>query len=183
MNMAKFFTGLGDSGETFIGKVEFGKNSELMYAIGDVDELNSSIGLALMHIKDKEVRETLDAVQNHLFIIGAQIISYVNSTFKPKRGITKEDVKFIEDKIEAFSKKVPELKGFVLPRGVEGAEFLHSSRAITRRAERSVVQAKSKGFNIDGEIIRYLNRLSSLLFVLALYINNRAGFEEKNPSY
>ncbi|MCL5122729.1 MAG: cob(I)yrinic acid a,c-diamide adenosyltransferase [Candidatus Marsarchaeota archaeon] len=181
--MAKFYTGLGDSGDTFIGKAKLGKNSELMYAIGDVDELNSSIGLALMHIKDKEVRETLDAVQNHLFIIGAQIISYVNSTFKPKRGITKEDVKFIEDKIEAFSKKVPELKGFVLPRGVEGAEFLHSSRAITRRAERSVVQAKSKGFNIDGEIIRYLNRLSSLLFVLALYINNRAGFEEKNPSY
>ena len=183
MNIAKFYTGLGDSGDTFIGKAKLGKNSELMYAIGDVDELNSSIGLALMHIKDKEVRETLDAVQNHLFIIGAQIISYVNSTFKPKRGITKEDVKFIEDKIEAFSKKVPELKGFVLPRGVEGAEFLHSSRAITRRAERSVVQAKSKGFNIDGEIIRYLNRLSSLLFVLALYINNRAGFEEKNPSY
>ncbi|MEM0149874.1 MAG: cob(I)yrinic acid a,c-diamide adenosyltransferase [Candidatus Micrarchaeaceae archaeon] len=181
--MAKFYTGLGDSGDTHIGNSKLRKNSELMYAIGDIDELNSSLGLAMMHIKDSDVKETLDVIQNHLFIIGAEMVSYVNAAFKPKRGISGDDVKFIEGKIEAFSKKIPELKGFVLPRGVEGAEFLHGSRAITRRAERSAVQAKSNGFAIDGEIIRYLNRLSSLLFVLALYINNKAGFEEKNPSY
>ncbi|EQD68472.1 ATP--cobalamin adenosyltransferase [mine drainage metagenome] len=181
--MAKFYTGLGDSGDTTIGNAKLSKNSELMYAIGDVDELNSSVGLALMHIKDKGVKETLDVIQNHLFIMGAEMISYVNTAFKPKRNIDEGDVKFVEDKIEEYSKIVPDMKAFVLPRGVEGAEFLHSSRAITRRAERSVVQARSKGFNIDNEIIKYLNRLSSLLFVLALYVNKQAGFEERNPSY
>ena len=181
--MANFYTGLGDSGDTNIGNTKLSKNSELMYAIGDIDELNSSLGLAMMHIKDKGVKETLDTIQSHLFIIGAEMVSYINAAFKPKRGIGSEDVRFIEERIEAFGKKIPEQKNFVLPRGVEGAEFLHSSRAITRRAERSAVQAKNKGFAIDGEIIRYLNRLSSLLFVLALYINDQAGFKEKNPSY
>ncbi len=181
--MPKFYTRLGDEGYTVVGGTKLSKNSELMYAIGDVDELNSSLGLALMHIKDKDVKDTLDTIQNHLFTIGAEMVSYVNASFKPKRVISNEEIKFIEGKIDAFGKELPDLKSFVLPRGVEGAEFLHSSRAITRRAERSIVQARSKGFAIDSEIIKYLNRLSSLLFVLALYINRRAGFEERNPSY
>ena len=91
----------------------------------------------------------------------------------------------LEDEIKEFEGSVKPQKRFVLPRGISGAEYLHNARAVARRAERSILKTmfSNDAEKINPYIASYINRLSSLLFVMALYLNEKEGFEEKNPEY
>ena len=177
----KFYTGNGDKGTTSLmnyGNVP--KDDPLLAAIGSVDELNSSIGIALFYIHDEKVRKELDNIQNDLFILGADLACTL--TKNKVKSFGPELVERLEKEIDDLAEVVGELKKFVLPRGGEGAVHLQFSRAIARRAERDIVSASRK-YKVNSEIIRYINRLSSYLFVAALYLNKIEGIEESHPSY
>ncbi len=183
--MSAYYTGLGDEGETsIIGKGRIPKSSLIIAAIGDVDELNSCIGVALHHVKDKTLKDDMKSVQDKLFTLGATLASGNSSLIKTR--IVASDTTSIEEGISRMSDKFPKLAKFVLPGGSEQAAFLHLCRSVARRAERSIIAA-SKAQNsaeIDyTHIISYMNRLSSFFFVAALYANNAEGIKEQNPTY
>ena len=179
-----YYTGTGDAGCTgTLGKARLGKNDKLIVAIGDVDELNSAIGVAITTLTEKHLSNMLMHVQNNLFIVGAELAASVNGTDPIlKDHITEQKVKELEKAMDEIGATLPDLKKFVLPGGSDGAAHLHLARAICRRAERSVIDAKTKA-KINDEIAKYLNRLSSFLFVAALHANNKEGVEERNPVY
>jgi cob(I)alamin adenosyltransferase len=179
-----YFTGSGDSGDTgLLSGGRISKNSPIMEAIGNVDELNSSIGIALFYIRDEHLRNELKIIQNKLFSIGAVLASHPDTS--SKHGLVKsEDIEWLEKKIDETGSKFPKLSKFVLPRGTEEAVFLHLSRTIARRAERSVVKAKKEADSAEMDIVlKYLNRLSSFLFVAAVYMNMINGVGESSPTY
>ncbi len=186
--MSRYYTGKGDDGTTrIISGDKILKDSKIINAIGDVDELNSSIGVAVFYVREEQIRNELKAVQNALFSIGAILASALNKT-QTQFKITDDDVKNLEESIERMNKNLPELTKFVLPGGAEASAHLHLSRSIARRAERSAISATREvdgkdGAKIDQNVIRYLNRLSSFLFVSALYINKINGIDESNPVY
>ena len=179
-----YYTGAGDNGCTgTLGKARLGKDDKLIIAIGDVDELNCAIGVAITTLTEKHLSDMLMAVQNSLFMVGAELAASVNGNDSAlKDHITEKKVKELESAIEELGATLPDLKKFVLPGGSDGGAHLHLARAVCRRAERSVIEAKSKA-KINEELVKYLNRLSSFLFVAALHANGKEGIEERNPVY
>ena len=180
--VTKFYTGVGDSGKTAIGGRKLSKGELIFEAVGDIDELNSVIGVAMSKVGNDTVKEALSAVQNRLFGIGAEIAATIDPMFKPKRAVSVDDTKALENYIAKLSSGLDEIREFVLPGGANGAEFLDLGRAVARRAERSAVRLGAVT-SLDAGIITYLNRLSSLLFVAARRVNMDSGFEEKHPDY
>ncbi len=178
--MDKFFTGLGDNGYTNLirsGRIK--KDAKIINAIGDVDELNSAIGLAISNITTDRIAKQLRSIQNTLFVIGSELAS-INSEIKPKRLVGDNDIKELEKYIEELGSAV-KLEGFVLPGGSISASYLHLARAICRRAERSIIALGS--LEKRKSVISYMNRLSSYLFVAALYMNRLEGVDESHPTY
>ncbi len=176
--MTNYFTGGGDKGLTNIATGRLRKDDPIIEAIGELDELNSSLGLALFYTHDDPTRKILREVQNELFTLGANL-----ATAKP---VDKERygklIVAMEKEIKSMGSKMPELRKFVLPGGCEGAAHLHLSRAVARRCERRMVAlAMDKG--LDQVLASYMNRLSSLLFVAAIYLNHIEGVQEENPTY
>ena len=180
--MSNFYTGKGDGGSTSImNGSKLGKSDILMECIGDLDELNSSIGISLFYVHDEQTRDSLRLIQNELFSLGA-LLAAVDSKEFTKAKIEKKQIERLELEIENMSGKMPELKKFVLPAGSEESSHLHLSRSIARRAERHAVAA-AKSYAIPPELLAYLNRLSSYLFVVAIYLNHKNGMQESNPVY
>ncbi|MGA3020961.1 MAG: cob(I)yrinic acid a,c-diamide adenosyltransferase [Candidatus Micrarchaeales archaeon] len=176
-----YYTRKGDDGYScLLGKGRVSKNDPVFNAIGAVDELNSSIGVALYYARDNRVRSALKRIQNDLFIIGAGLASVKVDV--PKVKLKANRVVMLEKDIEFMSGQIPALKRFVIPGGCEAAVHLHMSRAIARRAERTVV-AVSRKRRIDKNLESYMNRLSSLFFVAAIYLNYIEGIKESHPSY
>ncbi len=169
----KIYTKTGDKGMTSLfGGERVWKDNLRIDAYGSVDETNTFIGLALTEIEDKNLTETLTAIQSKLFVVGSDLASPLKTT-KDNPHIPRVQQSFIEDvekEIDFYTDKLPELKHFILPGGTKGAAYLHTARTICRRAERKVV-ALSKTEEIGNFISVYLNRLSDLLFVLARYAN------------
>ena len=180
--MTKYYTGRGDDGTTGIlsGK-RVSKSDKLIEAIGNLDELNSAVGVALSHVDDEVVAKELRSIQNDLFVLGANLAS-TNEEKVEKAQIKPESLKGLEASIMALSEKTPELGQFVLPGGSKASSNLHLARAIARRAERSVIAAGGD-YKVDKAVVAYLNRLSSYLFAAALYINFKNKVEESHPSY
>jgi cob(I)alamin adenosyltransferase len=179
--MARFYTGNGDNGTTNL--LSFGnipKDDPLLVAIGSVDELNSSIGVALFYINNERIRRELLNVQNDLFIMGADLACTL--TKSKAKSLSKDMVERLEKSIDELGSIVGDLKKFVLPGGSEGSSHLQFCRAVARCAERDIVSAAKK-YTINKEVLRYSNRLSSFLFVAALYINKSEGIEEMHPTY
>lgn len=172
----KIYTGAGDRGETNLVGGRFRKDDPKVEAIGEIDELNASIGLAISFQNDKRIIDILRDVQNKLFTVGAELSALSGKT--PK--ITENHVKDMERQMDSF--EIGEIKKFILPNGTKSSVFLHSARTIARRAERRVVNL-AKSESINENLLKYLNRLSSLLFVLSIYVNKKEGGEEENPSY
>lgn len=180
--MSNFYTGKGDDGSTSImNGNKLDKKDTLMEAIGDIDELNSSIGVSLFYVRDDQVRNELKLIQNELFSIGA-LLAAVGSKEFSKAKMEKIQIERIEKEIESMASMMPPLTKFVLPSGSEESSHIHLSRSIARRAERHVVSAAQK-YTIEKEVLAYLNRLSSYLFVVALYLNHKNGVQESNPLY
>ena len=161
-----WYTGIGDKGKTKVPSVgEVWKDSDIVKAVGDLDELNSVLGIVSSLYP--EISDVIKEVQGDIFTISSEIAGF-NMNFSMER------VKRLEELIAYFSKELEPLRNFVLPGGHIASSFLHLARAVCRRAERSVVTLMKE--NLAKEVhVAYLNRLSSLLFVLALVINKRTN--------
>jgi cob(I)alamin adenosyltransferase len=170
--LSKIYTRTGDDGTTGLGDgSRVAKDSARVAAYGTVDEASSSIGLVLACDIDDDIRNLLTAVQHQLFDLGGELCIPGHS------AITDDDVQRLETHLDAFNGPLPPLKDFILPGGGEAAARCHLARTIVRRAEREAV-ALSRVEDVRPEAVRYLNRLSDLLFVLARVLARASGHGE-----
>ena len=163
----RVYTRTGDDGRTVLGDgARLPKFHIRVAAFGSVDEANSFIGLACLHVQE-EVRSILLRIQNDLFDIGADLCRPERSGLKlePLR-VTEDQVRCLEEVLDAQNSKLEPLSSFVLPGGTQGAALLHIARTVVRRAEREIVEIAFQE-PVTPAVIRYMNRLSDLLFVLA----------------
>ncbi len=145
-------------------------------AIGDVDEANSAIGIALLHIGDEPHRAMLGRIQNELFDLGADLAT-PGEDFTPSEmtlRVTAEQVARLEAEMDSMNEQLEPLRSFILPGGGAGAAHLHLARAIVRRAERTAVAAAA-GLSLNPQALVYINRLSDHLFVLARLVAKAEG--------
>ncbi len=183
MRISKVVTKTGDKGQTaLIGGQRVSKGSLRVSAYGEVDELNSCLGLAVAHLKDTECREILTEVQHRLFTLGADLAS--PEEVKVPR-IETSHIDRLEEILEGLMDELPPLEEFILPGGGAGGATLHLARTVARRAERTTVLLAEETA-VNASAIIYLNRLSDFLFVLARVANRReeqpetlADFSEK----
>lgn len=169
----KIYTKTGDRGETSLyGGKRVVKSHLRVSVYGSVDELNSVLGVVLAKLDDKRVETFINEVQKDLFSIGSNLAGSPN-----KLERLQQRVEEMEKIIDSLSGELPPLSHFILPEGTEAASLIFFARAVVRRAERELV-ALSCQEKIDKNIIVYLNRLSDLLFVVARYLNFKAGFKE-----
>lgn len=175
MRITRVYTKTGDTGETsLVNGDRVSKDTARVAAYGDVDELNSMLGVVRSFLSDAAMDLVLDHLQNDLFILGADLAS-PNDIEVPR--ISADLVEGIEGEIDKLMEELEPLKEFILPGGSKAASFLHVARTIARRAERTVV-----GLQRDEEInplaVIYLNRLSDYLFVASRVANIRDGVKE-----
>ena len=167
----KIYTKTGDKGKTSLfDNSRVWKSDERIMSYGAVDELNSSLGVALSLELDHEVKDILSKIQNDLFVVGSDL---ANPNMSDKKiRTTSEMITFLEKKIDVLEPQLKPLTSFILPGGTLLASILHMSRTISRRAETYVVEL-SKTQEINSDAVIYLNRLSDLLFILARVVNNK----------
>ena len=174
----KIYTKFGDSGETALyGGTRVGKDAPRIEAIGTVDELNAYIGYAQTLINDTDLSELMAQIQNHLFAVGADLATPETHTKAAEFRIPADFTTAMETAIDTLSEELPPLTNFILPGGCAAGAILHIARVVCRRSERRVVQLANE-MEVNPEIIRSLNRLSDLLFVLARTVNCRAQAPE-----
>ncbi len=189
----KIYTKTGDAGTTSLfGGRRVEKNSARIKAYGEVDELNSLIGVIITDFEEvqpligvRPLKEQLLRIQRELFVLGSDLATPLDvSTSLKLRGaskvprIKKPYISRLEKEIDAWDKDLPKLKNFVLPGGGQIGAKLHLARTVARRAERSIVLlSKAEKINKYAQI--YINRLSDWLFVLARYVNRLEGQPEK----
>jgi cob(I)alamin adenosyltransferase len=177
--MVKIYTRGGDKGETsLIGGKRISKSSARIHAYGNVDELNSAIGLAVSFIDNSDLKNVLGKVQNELFIVGSDLAdpSYPENPNKIPR-VSDEMVKQMESTIDKYEGELEAIQYFILPGGTKEASLLHLARGVARRAERVAVEL-SVSERVNPSVIAYLNRLSSLLFVFARLMNKNKGVKD-----
>ncbi|MFQ6112455.1 MAG: cob(I)yrinic acid a,c-diamide adenosyltransferase [bacterium] len=179
LRITKVYTRQGDRGETRLGggqKVP--KDSPRIEAYGTVDELNSVIGVALAFDPADRVRDALTKIQHELFTLGGDLCILEEDKEKREMPVIEAThVETLEALIDDLNKELKPLEEFILPGGTKAATFLHHARCVCRRAERLVVQL-SREEKIGQHVLKYLNRLSDALFVLARYENFKKGTEE-----
>ena len=180
MEKSKLYTGTGDAGTTsLVGGRRVGKDDIRLDTYGTVDELNSHIGLLLAGGDSVvAVASQLRHIQNKLFNLGAYLATQpaVGATPQPE-GLGEEDIKELEEGIDALDAEVPKLNAFVLPGGTVSAARAHVARCVCRRAERLAV-ALSRDSYVSPLALRYLNRLSDFLFILARSYNFQHQVED-----
>ncbi|MGH8174118.1 MAG: cob(I)yrinic acid a,c-diamide adenosyltransferase [Rhodanobacteraceae bacterium] len=170
--LSKIYTKTGDDGTTGLGDgTRVAKDSARVSAYGTVDELNSAIGLVLAGDVPDRIREVLTQAQHDLFDLGGELC------IPGMAMIEDSDITRLEQVLDAFNDTLPALKDFILPGGGIAAANCHLARTICRRAEREVVTL-SHHDAVRPEAIRYLNRLSDLLFVLARVLARASGHGE-----
>jgi len=170
--LSKIYTKTGDDGTTGLGDgTRVAKDSARVAAYGTVDELNSAIGLVLAQEIPAAIRETLTQVQHELFDLGGELC------IPGMVMINEADVERLERSLDSFNEDLPPLKDFILPGGGIAAACAHVARTVCRRAEREVVTL-SKQEPVRPEAIRFLNRLSDLMFVLARVLARASGHGE-----
>ena len=165
----KIYTKTGDDGKTSLfDNSRVWKSNERIMSYGAIDELNSTLGIAISLEIDSKVKDILVKIQNDLFIVGSDLANPDMSNMKIRT--TEEMVEFLEQTIDMFDAELDELNSFILPGGTLLASILHLSRTVARRAETNVI-ALSQNEEITKPSSVYLNRLSDLLFVLARATN------------
>jgi cob(I)alamin adenosyltransferase len=174
MKLDKIYTRTGDDGKTSLGDGSRLPKSHLrVSAYGSIDEANSVIGVACLHVSQPAVLQVLNHIQNDLFDVGADLCLPERQSVKSSSlRITQEQVTWLENKIDFFNSDLPPLDTFVLPGGSAASAYLHHARTVTRRAERDIVRLASEGA-VNPCVIQYVNRLSDLLFVLARFLNDK----------
>ena len=167
--LSKIYTRTGDAGTTGLGDgSRVPKDAPRIHALGDVDELNSTIGLLLCEDLPPEVREALTGIQHDLFDLGGELC------IPGFNNITEIQVKRLEDLLDRYNADLPPLKDFILPGGAKSASVAHLARTVCRRAERSVITLANNEA-VSDLVRQYLNRLSDLMFVLGRVLNRYAG--------
>lgn len=170
--LSKIYTRTGDDGSTGLGDgTRVDKDSLRVTAYGTVDEANSALGLLLAADVEPGMRELLTAVQHQLFDLGGELC------IPGHAAIQDDDITRLEQHLDRFNEPLPPLKDFILPGGGDAAARCHVARTVVRRAEREVVSL-SRVEPVRQQAIRYLNRLSDLLFVLARVLARDSGHGE-----
>ena len=176
----KIYTRSGDAGTTALGTGErVSKHSARIAAYGTVDETNAFIGVARIHLaSDPELDAMLSRIQNDLFDLGADLCAPEREGAAPQQRLRVSDAqtKRLEDEIDAMNAELTPLRSFVLPGGTPAAAALHVARTVCRRAERAMVELTAiPGEQISAPAMKYINRLSDLLFVASRYVNDRGA--------
>jgi cob(I)alamin adenosyltransferase len=177
VKLNKIYTRTGDSGETGLADgSRIAKDDPLAQAIGDVDEANSAIGVALLAVTDEDVAGMLGRIQNELFDLGADLAT-PGEDFSPSQmtlRVIQPQIDRLEREIDGMNEGLDPLRSFILPGGRSGSAQLHLARTIVRRAERAAVSA-SRGRQLNPLALIYLNRLSDHLFVAARILAKSGG--------
>lgn len=176
----KIYTKTGDLGKTsLIGGIKVLKSHLRIESYGTVDELNSYIGLVNDHIVDEQSKMVLKEIQDRLFTIGSSLACDSEKEPLMKIPDLKEaDITLLESEIDKMHELLPEMKSFILPGGHVAVSTTHVARCVCRRAERICVHLQQDNLFVDPLVIKYLNRLSDYLFVLARYTGHILGITE-----
>ena len=178
IELVKIYTRKGDSGESSVlGDKRLRKDNPVFEALGTIDELNSVLGLARFHVSDSEMQKKLVVIQNTLFALGTILASPQDDRFKYVSLDFSSAVSDLEKEIDRVESRLPRLTKFILPGGGIAGSWLHHARTICRRAERRVATLSPTGDAIQG-VLKYLNRLSDLLFVYARFANYLQGIPD-----
>jgi len=170
----KIYTKTGDSGTTsLIGGTKVLKSHIRIESYGTVDELNSWVGVVADSIEDTTTKQTLKEVQDRLFTIGSSLACDPEKEPLLKLpDLHETDVQFLESEIDKMSKSLKPMRAFILPGGSSAVSFAHVARCVCRRAERICVGMQAEGLEVEALVIKYLNRLSDYLFMVARYIGH-----------
>jgi len=172
----KIYTKTGDDGNTGLqGNFRIAKSHPRIMAYGTVDEANAAIGIVLTNVLDEDVSQLLSQIQNDLFLLGSDLSN--QNLNDPKNRVSLEMIEKLEKSIDLFELELSPLTNFILPGGNLAAAQTHQVRTIVRRAETLVVKLSDKD-EINSNCIKYLNRLSDLMFVLGRLINKRKGIQD-----
>lgn len=168
-NSNRIYTKTGDKGMTSLyGGTRIKKSDLKVEVYGTIDEVNTVIGLAKASIKNQEVKELLLLIQNFCFIIAAYFASDEKAKTVTSNKITDEDIEKIENQIDKYNSMLPPLKNFIIPGENLSSTMLHLARTVIRRAERNIIKLKDQE-EVDLKILKYINRISDLMFVLARF--------------
>ncbi|MCG8466115.1 MAG: cob(I)yrinic acid a,c-diamide adenosyltransferase [Xanthomonadales bacterium] len=172
--LTKIYTRTGDDGSTGLGDgSRVPKDDERVEAYGTVDELNSAVGVLIAHLTDDKLNELLLEIQHDLFDVGGELCLPGYSLIKQER------VEWLEQHLDELNAPLPALENFILPGGSAPAAHCHMARTICRRAERRVHSLQNSQADAVGPVpLKYLNRLSDLLFVVARVISRQDGVGE-----
>lgn len=192
MRITRVYTRTGDAGTTrLVGGSEVRKDDVRVEAYGTVDELNAVLGVVRSALGDlpAPARDRLDAalgrIQDDLFNVGTDLATPLEARWEGMYRIGDEDVTWLEEVLDGFNDELPPLTEFVLPGGGRAGAALHQARTVCRRAERRALPVADQQPDLLPGPIRYLNRLSDLLFVAARWAAHQAGIPEvtwRNPS-
>ncbi len=176
----KIYTKTGDKGKTsLIGGTKVYKSDLRIEAYGTIDELNSYVGLCLDHLKSDNINNVLAEIQDRLFTIGSALACDPDKETKLKiPDLHETDVELLEKEIDRMNEVLPLMKSFILPGGNISVSTLHIARCVCRRSERCCVRMQKKEMEVEPLIIKYLNRLSDYLFVLARFAAHELKIEE-----
>lgn len=177
---SKIYTKTGDKGKTsLIGGTKVPKSHLRIESYGTIDELNSYTGLLNDYIKDEHINLLLKEIQDRLFTIGSSLACDPDK--KPLMKIPdlkEEDVLLLEKEMDKMNESLSAMKSFILPGGHVSVSTAHITRCVCRRAERICVNMQENSLFVDALVIKYLNRLSDYLFVLARYIAHQLNVSE-----
>ena len=176
----KIYTKTGDLGKTsLIGGTKVPKNNLRIETYGTIDELNSYIGLTNDHLTNENSKAMLKEIQDRLFTIGSSLACDPEKAPAMKiPDLKEEDIVLLEKEIDLMNEILPEMRSFILPGGHVAVSTTHVARCICRRAERLCVDMQEHDLFVDPLVIKYLNRLSDYLFVLARYVGHLLGVGE-----
>ena len=174
----KIYTRTGDDGSTgLLGSGRVLKSVPRVEAYGSVDELNAALGVARAADTGGWLAAELDSIQSRLFNLGAELATAEARMLERLERVSDRDVRQLEEWIDRLEEGLPPLKNFIVPGGAPLAAQLHLARTICRRAERRAVALRELE-PVEPVLVRYLNRLADLLFVMARWCNQRAGIAE-----
>jgi cob(I)alamin adenosyltransferase len=177
VQLTRIYTRGGDKGKTSLGTGRrVAKHDQRVTAYGAVDEANAAIGLARLHTAaDGEADAMLARIQNDLFDLGADLCTpEVSGDSRERLRVTATQVERLEHEIDAMNADLAPLKSFILPGGTPAASYLHLARTVARRAEREMT-ALAERESVNEEALRYINRVSDHLFVMARHLNDRGA--------
>ena len=197
VKITKVYTRRGDSGTTgLVGGKRLPKDHPRIIAYGTVDELNSILGIVLSSLSLKEesfrrkkLQIVLEAIQQKLFDMGSELATLPGDEYEGQINLKHEDTEWLEQIIDAMNEELMPLKSFILPGGTALNSFLHLARTVCRRAEREIIKLNQIDL-VSPEIIKFINRLSDMLFVTGRWVTEKMGEKEilwipgkKNPDW